>query len=451
MGCMKEYEEGLKSCPYCGYVEGINGNVGDYLSTSTILQGRYIVGIVVNEEAERTCYIGYDALLEKIVLIYETFHKQKKLKNVASQVVDDFQVGEATYIVTEYQAELPQEIQAAKNSKKPILIVAVIVISLILILALMLPKKTGQSEPSGMDTEAIVEMLEDVAEEEEAEESIEVEEVIEVEEEIEVEIVEITEIDLGEFVNEIGGDETMEFIIANFWMDVNYGESTITGTVKELDEDISESNVNSNVATKILKETVTENSLVLEGVITVIIDQYDGDYIEAPHWFVYEMDQEGNYSIVYDEVENTASKVTASYELTDSYGSYTMKNALDGKATTTWSPEKADGNYALFEYSEEKEIYGVLLLNGYWKSSDTYTNNGRVTEMTICTDTYDLGTFNLNTAGYQSSIADQGIYNYMVLFEEPITSSELYLILEDSIDGSKFEDVCISEILVIAR
>ncbi len=447
MGCMKEYEEGLKSCPYCGYVEGINGNAGDYLATSTILQGRYIVGKVVSEDEERTCYIGYDALLEKTVLIYETFQKQKKLKNVASQVVDDFQVGEATYIVIEYQAELPQEIQVAKNSKKPIFIVAVIVILLILILALMLPKNSGQSEPDGMDTEAIVEILEDVAEEEE----VEVEESIEVEEEIEVEIVEITEIDLEEFVDEIGGDETMEFIIANFWADVNYGESTVTGNVKELDEDISESNVNSNVATKILKETVTEDSLVLEGVITVIVDQYDGDYIKAPHWFVYEMDQEGNYSIVYDEVENTASKVTASYELTDSYGSYTMENALDGKATTTWSPEKADGNYALFEYSEEKEIYGVLLLNGYWKSSDTYTNNGRVTEMAICTDAYDLGTFNLNTATYKSSIADQGIYNYMVLFEEPVTSSELYLILEDSIDGSKYEDVCISEILVIAR
>lgn len=496
---MKEYEEGVKTCPHCGYVEGMNGAGEDYLAASTILQGRYIVGKLIEDGEQGSRYIGYDALLERRVFIYEMFDEKKKVKFLDSDIRDDFQVGAAMYIVTDYMEEFAEgyigdlpaediEVEEEKKSNKKILfIVAGVLVILLLILLTVLKMNPIEEDTESVDAGAVVELLETMETEEETKveeteievaEDIEVEEteieteavteetpeeeVIETEEEteeeveteeIETEVVveTIVEVNLVEVMNCIGGSKMIEFAVANFWKEVGYDDGVVTGDLTQLGEDVSSNNINSDVATKVLKEEISEDAVVIEGVITVLVSEYDGDYILAPYWFTFEMDEDGMYSVTYEEVVNTASKVTASYELADSYGSYNIGNVIDGNSASTWSPEVADGNYALFEYSDEKEIYGVLLLNGYWKSSDTYTKNGRVTEIEIATNSYEVGTYSMNTAAYNSSIADEGIYNYMLLFDEPVTSSELYIILEDSINGTKYVDVCVSEILVIAR
>lgn len=106
---MKEHEEGLITCPHCGYVEGMKEANEDCLAASSILQGRYIVGQVLGEDEFGTRYIGFDALLERRVIIYETFTQKEKTKFKSSEIVDEFEEGSATYTLIDYKEELGED------------------------------------------------------------------------------------------------------------------------------------------------------------------------------------------------------------------------------------------------------------------------------------------------------------------------------------------------------
>lgn len=495
MGCMKEYEEGLDTCPYCGYFETVNGGTSKYLSPTTILQGRYIVGEVKSADSKYIDYIGFDALIEKCVTI-RTLLDRIECQNIdfdsqtgITTILDYFQEEEVSYIVTDYKAcygnkvveeqspiyreeieeycEKPVKSESKNNNKILIMIVCVMGIIALILIGVLSQDSTEESwdiaEIEGLEIEEVeiekpeveeVEIEEPEIEEAEIEE-VEIEEPEveepEVEELIMEEVEEEYEIELLSFVETMGGDDVMEFMVANLWVQRNYEEGTSLGNIEDWNSEFIEGNTDSDVATQILREEITENRLVLEGIISIIDDGYNGDYIEAPYWFIFELYADGSYIVDFIEIENLATKVTASYELTDSYGTYYAENVLDRDSATVWSPLEGEGNYVKFEYSSDTEIYGVLLLNGHWKSEDTYEKNGRITELEIFTDDVEIGNFYLNTAGYKSSIAEDGIYNYMLIFDEPVTATELYLYIADSIDGYKYVDVCVSEILIIAR
>ncbi len=72
--CMNEYPEEYEDvCPHCGYVHGGTENGSGDLRPGTILQGRYIVGTVLKSRDMDLCYIGWDALFERKVMIQEYF------------------------------------------------------------------------------------------------------------------------------------------------------------------------------------------------------------------------------------------------------------------------------------------------------------------------------------------------------------------------------------------
>lgn len=72
--CMNEYpEEYADVCPHCGYVHGATESGDGLLRPGTILQGRYIAGTVIKNRDTDVCYIGWDALFDRKVMIQEYF------------------------------------------------------------------------------------------------------------------------------------------------------------------------------------------------------------------------------------------------------------------------------------------------------------------------------------------------------------------------------------------
>ena len=73
MGCMREYEEKKKSCPYCGYTINAKQEYAFALQPQTVLQARYIVGTVLRCGKEEIIYLGWDQVLDKRIAIKEYY------------------------------------------------------------------------------------------------------------------------------------------------------------------------------------------------------------------------------------------------------------------------------------------------------------------------------------------------------------------------------------------
>lgn len=87
LNCMEEYaEEYQDTCPRCGYVDGKTQDGTVYLMPGTILQGRYIVGTVIEARDVDVIYHGWDALFERKVQIQEYFPRYCSTRAGKSEV-----------------------------------------------------------------------------------------------------------------------------------------------------------------------------------------------------------------------------------------------------------------------------------------------------------------------------------------------------------------------------
>lgn len=71
MGCMKEIEENVSTCPYCGYNEKTLRQESYYLSPGTVIGGKYIVGRVLKYKGYAVKYIGMDAENNRRITVSE--------------------------------------------------------------------------------------------------------------------------------------------------------------------------------------------------------------------------------------------------------------------------------------------------------------------------------------------------------------------------------------------
>lgn len=76
MGCMREYNERKRRCPYCGYDKVCRPDYSFCLMPETILQGRYIVGKTLKYGEQEIIYMGWDQILEKRIAVKEYFPQQ---------------------------------------------------------------------------------------------------------------------------------------------------------------------------------------------------------------------------------------------------------------------------------------------------------------------------------------------------------------------------------------
>lgn len=71
--CWKELTQGA-ACPECGF-DNDNANDTMFLQIKTVLQGKYVVGKVLSQESDAVTYSGYDAQLDKPIIIREFYPK----------------------------------------------------------------------------------------------------------------------------------------------------------------------------------------------------------------------------------------------------------------------------------------------------------------------------------------------------------------------------------------
>ncbi|MGN0153909.1 MAG: PASTA domain-containing protein [Lachnospiraceae bacterium] len=106
MGCMREYSERKKKCPYCGYEKVCNPEYSFCMKPGIVLQGRYVVGKTLKYDDREIIYIGWDQVLEKRIAVKEYFPKQLLNRTAGEKLIylkesdceKTFQYGKEQYI-----------------------------------------------------------------------------------------------------------------------------------------------------------------------------------------------------------------------------------------------------------------------------------------------------------------------------------------------------------------
>ncbi|MBQ2904675.1 MAG: protein kinase [Clostridia bacterium] len=80
-GCMKEYGDEYKLCPYCGYVANTLPETKNHLKAGTVLANRYILGKVLGYGGFGITYIAWDETLSRTVAIKEFFANSLASRN----------------------------------------------------------------------------------------------------------------------------------------------------------------------------------------------------------------------------------------------------------------------------------------------------------------------------------------------------------------------------------
>lgn len=71
LGCMKEYDDSLDVCPFCGYEQNTPAKKSNHLAPGTMLAGRYIIGRALGSGGFGITYIAWDCQNRKSAAIKE--------------------------------------------------------------------------------------------------------------------------------------------------------------------------------------------------------------------------------------------------------------------------------------------------------------------------------------------------------------------------------------------
>lgn len=139
--------------------------------------------------------------------------------------------------------------------------------------------------------------------------------------------------------------------------------------------------------------------------------------------------------------ENAPSftKITASSSRAD-YNSitYGAENVSDKNSSTAWTPEENSKNpWICFSSKTEQTVSGFYIQNGYFKSEKLYSENMRAKDIEVDCDGESFE-FTLNDAGFGK------LQN--VKLPQPVKCSSLKITVLSYYEGSKYNELCISEI-----
>lgn len=134
--------------------------------------------------------------------------------------------------------------------------------------------------------------------------------------------------------------------------------------------------------------------------------------------------------------------VTSSSHLVEGGRVHSVERIIDGDYATAWSEGVSgygEGESIVIRFDKEYVIHGISMASGYHKSEDLYYKNGR--PMTL----------RINIVGEDSiywTLEDKGLYTQNLVFNKAISTDAIEIVLVNAYPGSKYEDTCISELLI---
>ena len=97
------------------------------------------------------------------------------------------------------------------------------------------------------------------------------------------------------------------------------------------------------------------------------------------------------------------------------------------------------------------EVYGILLYNGYLDSVDLYNKNGKVTKVSVGFGQgqvvkKEIDTYAPQTSG--DSISEMDMNIGQIALDQSIVTDTIIITITDAVAGDKYDDTCISEVVV---
>ena len=108
---MRELEENVHVCPYCGFSDGQPPQEDYFLYPGTILQNRYVVGKAIGNGGFGITYLGYDLMLTRRIAIKEYYPKSLAARGSGTEKVSVY-TGESQ---AQYRMGLDSFISEAKK------------------------------------------------------------------------------------------------------------------------------------------------------------------------------------------------------------------------------------------------------------------------------------------------------------------------------------------------
>ncbi len=136
---------------------------------------------------------------------------------------------------------------------------------------------------------------------------------------------------------------------------------------------------------------------------------------------------------------------TATAQLRDMDGNnYNAANAIDGKSETCWAYPASESGAALsLTASEPQTVRGLAITPGYAKSAYAFEGNQRVKQLKVTLsggEEFDFELADVGKDGFDGS--------YVLTFDGAYTTDSVTLEVTDTYAGARFDDVCISEVLM---
>ena len=128
---------------------------------------------------------------------------------------------------------------------------------------------------------------------------------------------------------------------------------------------------------------------------------------------------------------------------------YLPRNATEQNNDTVWA-EGVSGNgvgeWILIEFTESVQLSGMYIKNGYWKTTERLTQNGRLKKILVEFSDGGSETHSLTDPGSQNfSTLTQGTGENLAFSTRRVTTFIKITILE-VYSGSRWEDICVTGI-----
>lgn len=143
--------------------------------------------------------------------------------------------------------------------------------------------------------------------------------------------------------------------------------------------------------------------------------------------------------------------VYASTELTEGSVTHRAENLFDGDRKTAWIEDVdgyGEGETVTVHFTEEVDLVGFEIANGYFKSQKLYDANSRIATLRLEIGEDGWAIIDLISSGIDVTTFE---YSDVVMFDQIYHVSSISFIIMEAIPGTKYEDTCISELTFLIQ